>query len=375
MIDVRVPQAPVGTDDDGRRIVDVHPVRDPRWQAFVDSRDDATIFHDASWFEVLEQTYPYRPAALACEAADGSLVGVLPLFEKPSLLAGRHLSSLPHTPIAGPIAADRNALHGLVSAAVDRLQGSSCRWLQLKVASQQLTGMVDGLVGSDWEPTFVLELPDQPEQLRFGDSRNNARIRWAVRAAHRRGVGIRRASSRSDLKAWYRLYLDTMRSHAVPPRSFRHFEAMWEILGPVGKMWLLLAELRNGRETELLAGTVFVRRGPIVSSLFSGSRRDALHLRPNDALQWHAINEACKQGARVFDFGRAAEGNRGLVNFKEKWGAEPCMQYRYHFPRAREMERTTLGEGRRLRRMGERVWRSVPLSVTAALGAAAYRRL
>ena len=358
-----------------RRVVPIDPVSDPRWRAFVRGREDATIYHDGSWFEVLQRTYRYRPASLACLAGDGSVLGVLPMVEKPSLLGRRHLSSLPHTPLAGPLATDRLTLAELARAAVRQVEDSSCRWLQLKVSSTELTGLVDGLVGTEGDPTFLLTLADRPEDLKIGGGKNRARAKWAAKAAARRGVEVRVADSRADLAAWYPLYLDTMRAISIPPHPFRLFEAMWDVLRPQGIFEMLLAEIGTGGGRTLLAGSMFLTFGRTVSYVYTGRRPDSLSLHPNDALQWHAINKACSDGMHLYDFGESARWNRGLIEFKMKWGAQPFPLYRYHYPRPHEVEHGALEHRRAVRGWGDRAWRRIPLRLTVPLGTAAYRWL
>ncbi len=352
-----------------------HPMADSRWADFVASHPDALIYHHPRWFAVLEKAYGYKPAALACEDVAGSLVGVLPLVEKRGLISGRHLSSLPHTPVAGPLAADSDAKAALVRAAVERLDAGGRGWLQLKVLAPDLDGLVHGVVGSPWEATYILRLPDDPAQLRFGNSRNHARIKWAVNKARRLGVRIRAAESDDDLGAWYGLYVDTMRQHVVPPRPYRFFRAMWEAMQDAGYMRLLLAEQRQGTQNVLLAGSLFLMYGRTVFFAFNGRRGDALALRPNDAIQWQSIHDACREGYRWYDLGEVDEHNRGLAEFKTKWGAEARRMYRYHYPESRELEAGVLKPGSRAQRMARAAWRLLPPKATASVGDWVYKRL
>ena len=358
-----------------RRVIETDPLRDARWQAFVDAHPDASIYHHPAWFQVIEMTHGYRPVALACEDPSGKLLGILPMFEKRGLLAGRHLSSLPHTPVAGPVATDGETLRTLIVAAAERVDGRAGTWLQLKVAAPCLDGLVNGLIGTQWDSTYVLELPQQPEDLRFGSSRNHSRIRWAVNKADRLGVHVRSADSRADLRRWYRLYLGTMRWHMTPPRPYRFFEAMWDILGQRDKMRLLLAERRQNAHTDLLAGSLFLLHGSTVHYAFNGRSKRDLALRPNDAIHWRAINDVCREGFRRYDFGEVSGENQGLAQFKEKWGAETHQLYRYHYPRARELDRGALRPESTIRRLAEHTWRRLPLKLTAVLGDWMYRYL
>lgn len=353
--------------------VDLRP-EDPRWGDLVAGQPGALPYHHPAWSQVLHETFGYRLAALGCTDATGRLTGVLPLVEKKSLLAGVHLSSLPNTPSAGPLAIDRASLATLVSGAAARVNHSAASWLQLKVEGPAVDGLTDGFSGGIWGPTYMLHLPDDPEHLRFGGSRHNSAIRRNIRKAARLGVTVREASSPGEVRRWYRLYLVTMRAHGIPPRPLRLFEVIWDILAPLGLARLLLAERSAGGRSQLLAGCLFLVHNNTVVYAFNGRDPTQLEYRPNDAIHWHAMTEACQAGRRRYDFGEDSSGNGGLVRFKEKWGAVPVDLYRYHYPRQREVERGMLAPGP-LRRAAESAWRRLPLRATAALGTLIYGRL
>jgi CelD/BcsL family acetyltransferase involved in cellulose biosynthesis len=361
---------------DARELIEVDPAHDVRWDAFVGSRRDGSIFHHSAWLRALEAEYSGRVVGLACTGSHGELLGVLPLlstrglpFRRKSGLSGPRLSSLPRTPTAGPLAVDQAAMEALVRGAVDRVRARPDWHLQLKLEGPHLDGLVEEVRGERWRHTFVLELPSAPEELRFGNARNNARIRWAVTKAERLQVRVRAAREEAELRAWYRLYLETMRRHAVPPRPFRFFSALWTTLRPHRLMELLLAEHQSDTGTHLLAGSIFLKFGQTVFYGFNGSHQNALSLRPNDIIMWNAIYDACAAGYRRFDLGEVDAGSRSLADFKRKWGSEPSWLYRYYYP-ARPTEQS-YSESTAVR-AARAVWRYFPLRGTAVLGDRIY---
>jgi CelD/BcsL family acetyltransferase involved in cellulose biosynthesis len=355
-------------------VVETDPFTDPRWEAFVAGHPDAIVYHHPRWLEVLQSAYGYELVPLAYENPDGKLGGVLPLFRTRGVFTGRRLSSLPHTPVAGPLASHDGATAALVSAAVDRVRADGRARLQLKVREPSLEGLVEGVSGVAWEPSYVLDLPDDPERLRFGNTRNHGRIKWAVNKAGRLHAKARWAETEKELKAWYRLYLETMREHSVPPRPYRFFIAAWRKLAPHGEMRLLLVERTESSRTRLLAGSMFLLFGSTVFYAFTGGSREHLWLRPNDLIQWHAIHDAAREGFHHFDFGEVGRGDAGLAEFKSKWGAVARPLYRYYYPAPVGAEGTASG-GRDgpLRRIGMKAWRRLPLDVTAVAGSWLYR--
>ena len=354
-------------------VIELRP-EDSRWADFVAGQPGALPYHHPAWSQVLQEAFGYRLAALGCTDPTGRLTGVLPLMEKKSLLAGVHLASLPNTPTAGPLAIDRPSLGALLSGVAARVDHSAASWLQLKVEGPAVDGLTRGFSGGIWGPTYVLDLPADPEHLRFGNSRHNATVRRNIRQAARLGVAVREASSFADVRRWYRLYLLTMRAHGWPPRPLRLFEVIWDILTPLGLARWLLAERSSGGPAQLLAGSLFLAHNSVIFFAFNGRDPTQLQFRPNDAIHWSAMTEACQAGRRRYDFGEVPRGNDGLVRYKEKWGAVPVDLYRYHYPRQREVERGLLAPGA-FRRSAEVAWRRLPLPVTAALGGLVYGRL
>ena len=162
---------------------------DPRWAEFAASRPDALPYHHPSWLRVLREACGYRNATVGCADSAGRLCGILPLVEKNSILTGLRLSSLPHTPAAGPLASDENSLRALLWAAKERVDAGRARWVELKVSEPGLGSLMGGFSRQDGAATYVLELPENPEDLRFGNSRHHAAISRAVRKAGRRRHG------------------------------------------------------------------------------------------------------------------------------------------------------------------------------------------
>jgi hypothetical protein len=355
-------------------VIELDPCADSRWSEFVASHPDALVYHHAAWLAALGEGYGHRPGGLAY-ARDGKLLGVLPLARTRGAISGRRLVSLPYTPVAGPLASDRTITGELLRAAVDLTREGSGQRLEIKSSDPSLPDVDDDLTRLTWTDTYVRELPPAGENLRFGNSRNHGRIKWAVNKANRLGVHVREAERESDVRDWYALYLKTMRTHAVPPRPYRFFAALWDLLAPRGLMSLLLAERVEGVRRRLIAGSILLRHGATVFYAFNGRRDEDLSLRPNDLIQWHAMHAATQAGFRFYDFGEVEADQHGLGDFKSKWGARPRSLYRYFAPPPGEGKVGPVASGGFLHRTGAAVWRRLPLRVTAAVGAQLYRHV
>jgi hypothetical protein len=358
------------------RLIEIDPAGDARWDAYVESHRDGLVFHHSSWLSALRREYDRRPVGLAVEDPEGMLRGILALMSTRGLpgaraggAAGPRLSSLPRTPVAGPLGDDPAALVLLVRGAVQRLPRQA--QLELKLDGPVLEGLNAGVTGHRWRTSYVLDLPSSSDVIRFGNSRNHSRIRWAVNKARREGVTVRCAATPEDVRRWYPLYLETMRHHTVPPRPLRLFEAMWDVLRPREMMRLHLAE-RGG---EMVAGSILVMLGGTVFYLFNGVRRDAMALRPNDLVQWEAIHECVRDGARHYDFGEVVELHAGLADFKRKWGAHEHRLHRYYHPAPAKPPDPGDREQSRVNKLASRAWQRVQLPLTAVAGDGVFRYL
>lgn len=360
------------------RVIEVDPFSDERWERYVTAQPRGLVYHRAAWLRVLRRDYGDTFVNLLCEDCDGAVAGVLPLCRTRGLplglggtLGGPRLTSLPRTPIGGPLASSVEAATALVEAAIARVGAMGGVRLQVK-APLDLGDRLRVLPPVPGDTSYVLPLPERPEDLRFGSSRNHAAIRRAVKKADRLGLEVRPADSEDELRAWYRLYLCAMRKHVAAPRPYRFFRAMWDILRPLEMMELLLAA--DG--PRLLAGCLLLKSNRTVVFGFNGRGEEDLAARPNDAIHWRAIHDACCDGYRFYDFGEVADSNPGLAQFKLKWGAQPQRLYRYHYPAALPHDgngavaAATMGRVEQALRAG---WQRVPIPVTARVGELLYR--
>jgi len=75
-------------------------------------------------------------------------------------LTGRRLSSLPRTPVSGPLVSSREA------AAAERAHESGNEQIQIKTASNDFDGLAPDMAGAPWRPFYAIELPRRTDDLR-----------------------------------------------------------------------------------------------------------------------------------------------------------------------------------------------------------------
>jgi hypothetical protein len=379
------PIAPIKPDLDAARERDLQVIeldfhRDPRWEAFVNSHPNALIYHHPTWLEVLEREYGRKCVSLACVNAAGVVKAILPLFYTIGLplplggfLATRRLSSLPRTPLAGPLALEPWATTLILQEAKRLADSDPNLQLEVKLQEPLADDVVSGLARTQWRESYLLSLPGDPGKLRFGSGAHHRRLKWAVNKAIKNGLICREAQTEEELWEWYQLYLQRMGQNVVPARPYRLFVSLWELMRPKGMMRLMIVDRPGVSRRIMVAGSIFFMFHETVSYAFNGSRTQDMWLCPNDLLHWHHIHRSCGEGFRAYDFGEVPEEHPELALFKSKWGADPIRLHRYYYPTPPEREATSTN--RSLRKLAGAAWRHLPLKVTAYLGDKLYSYL
>lgn len=359
----------------GTTLVEIDPVRDPRWDSFVRHHRGAGAYHLGAWAEILRSAYGYRPCYLALEAPDRTLVGGLPLMRTRGPVTGRRLRTLPVVPPAGPLADSDADMRTLLEAACRRADATGAKVWTLHSRQGGLDGIFPELRERPKNPTFVLSLDRDPDEIRAGWKKSASNLFRSVKKAEKAGVTVREAAGLADVRAFYALYARTMRRRRVVPRPYRQIKAAYELL-PEGVLRMHLAE----HEGRIVAGSLWHSFGGTLDLLYNGSDERALDCRPNHALYWHALRWGAESGHTELDFGPAKLGS-GLADFKQQWSAEPVREYRFDYARGGAPVGDAddasgpgkMAEGRESTSLVARTIERAPLRVLGVAGRIAYR--
>jgi len=141
----------------------------------------------------------------------------------------------------------------------------------------------------------------------------NPRVRTAVRKANRLSVRWSRTKSEDKLREFYRIYLKAMLRFRSPPKPYELLRYVQT--SPIGD--LIVAEV----EGKVIAGLLFLTFGKTITLWCGASLREFRSYRPNNLIFNEVIKWGCQNGYEWVDFGASPPENRGLVAFKEEWGA------------------------------------------------------
>jgi len=136
--------------------------------------------------------------------------------------------------------------------------------------------------------------------------------RRCIRKAARCGVVIEEAHDARFASDYYEQMQEVFaRQGLAPTYPIERVQALIRHVGPTGNLLLVRA---FDSERRCIATGIFPAMNDRAYFWGGASRREYQHLRPNEALMWHAIRYWKARGIRYFDFGGAGE-------YKRKYGA------------------------------------------------------
>ena len=327
------------------------------WTAFVDEHPDATPFHHPSWIQLLADCYHFRPRVAAVLDGAGAIVAGVPVVEI-GRGSRRRWVSLPFTDRCAPL------VHGQAGAVtfarhLERTQR------ELPLRSIEVRDRLAGADGWVVPQGYWHELPLTTEPGELFTGFHKSRVRSLLRRAEREGVVVERGGSKGDLsEVFYGLHVSTRKRLGVPVQPRRFFELLWD--GMLARRLGFVLIARKGPSP--IASAVFLASNGRVTYKFSASDNRHARLGGTNAVLWEALQSSCRNGDRVFDFGRTDGSNAGLRAFKLGWGArEEPLAYTVLAPRMPSSSRRRAHAGL------ASVIRRSPAWVVQSIGAVAYR--
>ena len=330
---------------------------------------NVSFYYSQTWLNLITTLYGHRIIPLLTTNQVGQVTGFLPLCLIQSPLTGRRLVALPYSDYCPLLASDESVANELVTRAIELAHQYKVRYLELRAGPNEVLARRTDLVETDLCVRPLLSLSPNADAVW---SKLHRPVQQQVNKSQKLGVQVRVAQQRKDVAHYYRLHLQTYaKKHGVPAQPMQFFYSLWDSFAVNGTMQLLLAEYQG----QVIAGMVIIVEGDkIVKCAYAASDKRHLYLAPNNLLMWTAIKWGCEHGYQVLDMGRTARMNKGLMDYKLRWGAipEPLPYYSY-FPVATEQ----IEMSRQSRKMHflSNCWKHLPLAITGPLGGCLYRHM
>lgn len=360
------------------------PWESEEWDRYVAGHPGATVYHTSQWCRIVADTGGYTPRCAAARE-NGRVTGVLASLEVRSRLTGNRLVSLPFSDVCPPLADDRASAEAVLRAAGGLREERRLAFYELRGEpalrgggpSEGDAAPSDSAPGDGALPerlgfqtqrhfsSYVIPLSTDAESVRMTFSRKS--IRQTISKSLKMGVTVRQGAGEDDLARFYRLYALNRRRHGIPPQPVGLFSRILETLQHDPEARLYLAEY----EGACAAALIVIRYRGVTYAKYEGVDEEYRGLLPVNPLFWRSIEDACRAGDHSYDFGRTAADNRGLNEFKSRWGTRRVeLPYYFHPPG----EGLSVVKSASLKyRLFTAAFRRMPLGLSIRLGERIFR--
>ncbi len=341
-------------------IYQINPIRDRRWETFVERHPHSSIFHRPEWLKALWRTYGYEPVAYTTSAPQEALANGLVFCSVSSWLTGRRLVSLPFSDHCDPLLDE----DGPAPALLDELRGEQKRRKFSHVEFRprhEFPGLEFGAEPSQSYCFHAIDLERDEKAIYAGFHKDC--VQRKIRRGEKEKLEYAEGQSALLLRMFYNLFVQTRQRQQAPPQPFRWFQNLAECLGPAMQVRLAL------RGSRVAAGILTLQHQKTLVYKYGCSDSGLNNLGGTPWLFWKTIQAAKAQGLQELDLGRSSWDNPGLITFKDRLGGRrtPLNYFKYPQPSSRT---SVLGV---LKRPAGWVLEHAPQPVFIAAGRVLYR--
>jgi len=338
--------------------VDPHAYLD--WNATLLAAPQASFFHTTHWLRVLQESYGYRPYYFAC-FKEKQLALLLPFMEVKSWITGTRGVSLPFTDYCEPIVDAATASPEWLAPVIMTAQQRQWKFLEVRGGGALLPGVSPYTSYA----RHSLGLGASAAEI-FSRMRSNYRGRIKKACGHDLVVAMLR--SPEAMAEYYRLHCLTRQRHGLPPQPAYFFQNIQEHIMAHNFGFVTLVSYK-GRN---VAGAVFFTFGSRAVYKFGASEIEYQHLHPNYLLFWYVIQWLCHNDYKELCFGRTAQSNQGLMQFKDGWGTRKSYIHYYRYDiKTRSFMQSTNGQAE----VGSHLCRKMPMTLLQLAGSLLYKHI
>jgi hypothetical protein len=317
-----------GHEPDNHMISVIDPRVDERWDNFVLSHPDSTIFHHSAWARVLAERYDSYPNYYILENEHGEVIAAAPFFQLKRPIIGKRMVCLPCSELCFPLGNSHDDLKLMMDHVVAGVDSDSFSYLEIRGWGKQGLPVQLGLKERPSYLTHVVDLSDGLERLRSRMARN---ARYNLRYGQKSPVSIREGQDEDDLKEFHRLSVATRQRLNLLPWPYRFFQSIYRHIILPGHGYFSLAEV-DGR---VVAANMYFCFKDTITHKFHAADEQYLNYRPNYVLIWHAMERAYQESYRYYHFGVTDLQDKNLARFKRQWGSREATMLYYYYPNAK----------------------------------------
>jgi CelD/BcsL family acetyltransferase involved in cellulose biosynthesis len=290
----------------------IEPLKDSRWERFLEKHPRSSVFHSSPWLEALNRTYGFQPIAYTTSSPGEDLENAMVFCPVESWLTGRRLVALPFSDHCEPLV-DALEDQDILTAALMRKVESE-RWSYLELRPLDSFDVATSLPRTEVTYAFH-ELDLWPSIDAIFNGFHKSSTQRKIRRAEREGLSYREGSTPDLLDDFFQLFTLSRKRQGLAPQARQWFANLMDCFGDALKV-------RVARKDDVaVAAMITIRHKDTLTYKYGCSDPRFNRLGSMHLLFWNAIQEAKFSGLRFLDFGRCDAGQEGLVTFKNRWGA------------------------------------------------------
>ncbi len=344
------------------RVCSLDEIGEMNWLSFISSRE-SSIYHHPLWHRAIEATYGIKPVYAVTTDSSGVMNAAVPGALLRSVSGAKRFVSFPFSDVCGPVADSAVESAAIVSALGQEFTGKPWSRSEIRVEN----GLpYEGYSEYQGYSSHVLALGRPADEI-FSSFHGDC-VQRKIKKAFKSGLEVYEGISFSDMKEFYRLHLMTRKKLGAPVQPFSFFRNILGLLGPAGKVTIII--VRKGKQA--VSALVMLKHGKRASYKFAASDESFLKLGSNQLAIWTAIRKASDEGFLEFDFGRSHAANRGLADFKARWGAK---EVRLCYLRSPGKAPGVMDEGGKCARLASTVFKNIPRLSNRLIGRLFYKYL
>ena len=302
-------------DDDQKPVYQVHPLRDPRWAELVDRHPHSSVFHTVSWLRALNRTYGYHLLAFTTSPPGVRLENALVFCRVTSWITGRRLISLPFSDHCDPLLSTSDE-HLFIAALEQSLHQEELSYVEIR-PKQPFTGPTSFFHSAQSYCFHQIDL--RPDLATLYSKFHTSSTQRKIRRAERESLVCEVGRSQVLLDSFWKLLLITRRRQQVPPQPKNWFHNLIDCFGNALQIRVAF------KDQQPVASLLTIRHKDTLVYKYGCSDNRFHNLGGTHLLFWRAIQDAKRDGLRVFDLGRSDCDNPGLITFKDRWGSDRSM--------------------------------------------------
>jgi Acetyltransferase (GNAT) domain len=344
------------------RIHVLDPLLDGRWDEFVGSHPNASVFHDRGWLEALARTYGYELYVLTSAPFGQALENGVVVCRVSSWITGARLVSLPFSDHCEPLLHESEESGDFIHWMQDACDLQNWRYVELRPLSTSYRE------GNGLQPNrsywfHELDLTPGLDQI-FGQLHKNS-FQRKVQRAERESLSYESGRSEQLMNEFYRLLMSTRRRQQLLPQPRVWFKNLLECMRD--KLRIRVAR----KDGTPVAAMLTLHPSSSVVYKYGCSDEKFHNLGGMPFLFWKLIVESKASGAEKIDLGRTDLTNDGLITFKDRLGASKRLLTYYRYTKTAKLGIAALSDSQALRQF----FSLLPETVCSAAGKILYRHL